>query len=100
MFDPMADLAGESSTPAFTDKPSQNRSRPPRDSNRAYAEDIHSVSIRTEQRTFYFDLKKSDNGKFVKLSEKSRNGRKSTIMLDGSDIDEFIAAFTELKTHI
>lgn len=98
MFDPMADLEGEKPSVSFSDKPGASRGKPRKDGK--FAEDLHTVSFRTEQRTFYFDLKESEHGKFVKLSEKSRNGRKSTIMLDSEDIDEFINAFNEIKEHL
>ncbi|MBT5237175.1 hypothetical protein HOL63_02280 [Candidatus Peregrinibacteria bacterium] len=112
MFDPMADLAGDGiSGEEMPKKPaaaprSAAPSRPPRSgggaggSNRSYADEVHSVTIHARQRTFYVDLKKSDNGKFFKLSEKSRGGQKITIMFDSEDLDKFIDAFQEMKAHI
>ncbi len=64
-----------------------------------YADEIFSKQIRATFRTFYVDLKESSNGKFVKISEKS-HGRKSTIMMDGEDIDAFIEALQEVKGHL
>jgi PurA ssDNA and RNA-binding protein len=104
MFDPMSELTGDTSM-RFTDRPA--RSSGPRRQQGGnggghggdFAKDIHSVSMRTEQRTFYFDLKESSHGKFIKLSEKSRNGRKSTIMLNATDLDEFMKALEEVKSH-
>lgn len=102
MFDPMSELDGSnansSSAPTFTDRPQRSRRGGSNDGN--FAEDIHSVSIHAEQRTFYIDLKESSHGKFLKVSEKSRGGRKTTIMLDCEDIDKFIAAFEEMKTKL
>ena len=99
----MSELDGDSSAantsgPAFTDRPQSKRRSGGGDGN--YAKEIHSVSIHAEQRTFYIDLKESSNGKFLKVSEKSRGGRKTTIMLDAEDIDQFIAAFEEMKTKL
>lgn len=109
MFDPMADLAGDGiSGEDMSEKPapaprSAAPSRPPRSGgggNRSYADEVHSVTIHARQRTFYVDLKQSDNGKFFKLSEKSRGGQKITIMFDSEDLDKFIEAFQEMKAHI
>lgn len=67
---------------------------------RQYADEIHSITIRGRQRTFYVDLKQSGNGKFLKISEKSRGGRKTTIMFDAEDLDPIIAALQEMKTKM
>jgi len=67
---------------------------------RQFADDLHSVTIHAKQRTFYIDLKQSGNGKFFKVSEKSRGGQKTTIMFDAEDLDQFIAAFAEMKTKL
>ena len=63
-----------------------------------YADELVSKKIRGRSRTFYVDLKQSSNGKFIKISELSRGGQRSTIMFDGEDLDEFIAAFQEIKS--
>ncbi|MCF7844678.1 MAG: hypothetical protein K9M03_02510 [Kiritimatiellales bacterium] len=68
--------------------------------DRKFADEIHSVTIHAAQRTFYIDLKKSANGKFFKVSEKSRGGQKTTIMFDSEDLDKFIAAFQEMKSYV
>jgi len=97
MFDPMSDLAGgtsddgDSSVPA----PSQGGGNGGR-----FAEEVHSVTIHARQRTFYIDLKESNNGKFFKVSEKSRGGQKTTIMFDAEDLDKFIEALQEMKAHV
>lgn len=65
-----------------------------------FATDLHSVTIHARQRTFYVDLKESGNGKFFKISEKSRGGQKTTIMFDVEDLDQFIAALQEMKTKL
>jgi hypothetical protein len=67
---------------------------------RSFAQDVHSVTIHARQRTFYIDLKQSGNGRFFKVSEKSRGGQKTTIMFDAEDLDQFIAAFQEMKTKL
>lgn len=65
-----------------------------------YGEELHSITIRARQRTFYIDLKKSGSGKFFKVSEKSRGGQKSTIVFDVEDLDAMIAALQEMKTKL
>ncbi|ALM10002.1 MAG TPA: hypothetical protein DEB30_03085 [Candidatus Peribacter riflensis] len=94
MFDPMAELTGGA--------PQADRSfgGTGGGGGRQYADEIHSVTIHARQRTFYVDLKQSGNGKFLKISEKSRGGRKTTIMFDSEDLDQIIAALQEMKTKI
>lgn len=62
-----------------------------------FSREVLSKKIKGRQRTFFIDLKESANGKFVKISELSRGGQRSTIMFDGEDIDAFLQAFTEMK---
>lgn len=100
MFDPMADLTGGSTQPDPTGVPAPQGTRPPRDDNGGFGKEIHSISIRAKQRTFYIDLKESSNGKFFKISEKSRGGRKTTIMFDCEDLPAFINALNEMQTKL
>lgn len=104
MFDPMSELTGGSAH--HDDRPvppSGGGFSGPRQGgggNRSFADDIHSVTIHARQRTFYVDLKQSGNGKFLKISEKSRGGQKTTIMFDVEDLDKMIEALTEMKTRL
>jgi len=99
MFDPMAELSGnagqENDTPDAVPAPAASQS-----AHRRFADELHSVSIQGRQRTFYIDLKESSNGKFFKVSEKSRGGQKTTIMFDAEDLDAFIKAFQEMKEYL
>lgn len=61
-----------------------------------YAQELFSKTIHAKFRTFYVDLKESVNGKFLKVSEKSR-GRKSTIMMDAEDVPAMIEALQEAQ---
>lgn len=70
------------------------------DAGGRYGTELHSITIRARQRTFYIDLKQSGNGKFFKVSEKSRGGQKSTIVFDVEDLDAMIGALQEMKTKI
>jgi hypothetical protein len=114
MFDPMSELTGSSgmsdmgsSSPSSGFQPQGGgrdgggRDGGGRDGgNRSFAQDIHSVTIHARQRTFYIDLKQSGNGKFLKVSEKSRGGQKTTIMFDSEDLEKFIEALQEMKSKI
>ena len=64
-----------------------------------YADEIFSKTIHAKFRTFYVDLKESSNGKFIKVSEKSR-GRKSTIMMDEEDVPAMIEALQEVQSKL
>ena len=65
-----------------------------------FADELHSVTIHARQRTFYIDLKESSNGKFFKVSEKSRGGQKTTIMFDSEDLEPFIKALEEMREFV
>ncbi len=101
MFDPMSELSGGMPQ---DDQPMQQAPAPrPHHSGggqRGFADDVHSITIHAKQRTFYIDLKKSGNGMFFKVSEKSRGGQKTTIMFDAEDLQQFIAAFNEMATKM
>ena len=90
----MAELTGAEPQPA----PSFGGAGPA--GGRQFADELHSVTIHARQRTFYVDLKQSGNGKFIKISEKSRGGRKTTIMFDSEDLDPMIAALQEMKAKL
>jgi len=109
MFDPMSELTG----PAGGDDPLAPTSEfgaPPKKPRRGghsggggggrYGQELHSITIRARQRTFYIDLKESANGKFFKISEKSRGGQKSTIVFDVEDLQPIIAALQEMQGKI
>ena len=68
--------------------------------NREYGQDSHRITIHAKQRTFYIDLKESANGKFFKISEKSRGGRKTTIMFDAEDLTAFVNALHEMQSKL
>ncbi len=108
MFDPMSDLTGGRSDmsdlgggmPDPTARPQQRPHHGGGQGGGRYATDLHSVTIHARQRTFYVDLKESGNGKFLKISEKSRGGQKTTIMFDVEDLDQMISALTEMKAKL
>ncbi len=90
-------------TSSFTEAPAVRPPRPPMGGGASagrYGEELHSVTIRARQRTFYIDLKQSGSGKFLKVSEKSRGGQKTTIIFDIEDLPAFIAALQEMQTKL
>ena len=99
MFDPMAELAGDEPQPT-DDSSASDAGAQQQSGGGRFSDEVHSVTIHARQRTFYIDLKQSSNGKFFKVSEKSRGGRKTTIMFDSEDLDRFIEAFQEMKNHV
>lgn len=106
MFDPMSDLAGggigdDDDTTVATDdsSPAPAAKKAPSGGGK-FADELHSVTIHARQRTFYIDLKESSNGKFFKVSEKSRGGQKTTIMFDSEDLEPFIKALEEMREYV
>ena len=100
MFDPMSELTGGMPDEVTPDAAPAARPANPAGGNRRFSDDLHSISIRGRQRTFYIDLKQSGNGKFFKVSEKSRGGQKTTIMFDAEDLQPMIDALQEMKGHL
>ena len=98
----MSELTGATSGDDDGASTAQQSARPPRaqGGDRKFADEIHSVTIHARQRTFYIDLKQSTNGKFFKISEKSRGGQKTTIMFDAEDLQQFISALEEMKAYV
>lgn len=96
----MSELTGAQPQPEPRDEGSAPRPAQQSGGGRSFADDLHSVTIHARQRTFYIDLKQSGNGKFFKISEKSRGGQKTTIMFDAEDLDQFITALQEMKGHV
>ena len=82
------------STGGYSGSSSSNGSSP----RGEFAQEIFSKTIQAKFRTFYVDLKKSSNGYFVKVSEKS-HGRKSTIMMDMEDVAPIVAALQEIQAQ-
>lgn len=108
MFDPMGDLANPASDDPLAPTSNFGSEVAPRPAPRPapmgatgassrYGEELHSVTIRARQRTFYIDLKQSGSGKFLKISEKSRGGQKTTIIFDVEDLPAFIQALQEMQ---
>ena len=68
--------------------------------NGDYPTELFTEKISARFRTFFIDVKESSNGRFLKISEKSRGGQRSTIMMDGEDVDTFIEALQKAKAAL
>lgn len=64
----------------------------------SYADEIFSEKLVARNRIFYIDVKESHNGRFLKVSEKSR-GRRSTIMMDQEDVAAFIETLQKAQAQ-
>jgi len=61
--------------------------------------ELHSVKFDTQHKTFFLDLKNSDNGKYLKISEK-RFGKKTTVIIPEEGIDPLLKGISEIKNKI
>lgn len=97
--DPFAEFDEERTS--STTSTNNHNDQPPNSEggNGSFADTLVTKKITTRNRTFFLDLKKSVNGKFLKISEKSR-GKKSTIMMDAEDMPSFIEALKEIKDSL
>lgn len=84
-----------------TSQPIQKSAPVPRQEFRGNRRDdeVFSKRVDAAQRTFFIDVKQSAQGRFLKISEKSR-GKKSTVMMDAEDVPRIIAALTEAEKHL
>jgi len=93
------------SQPVAAPERAPQSSRPPRRDfggrgGRRYPDEVFSEKIQAEHRTFFVDVKDGNNGMFVKISEKSRGGKRSTIMMDAEDVAQFISAMQNAERAI
>ncbi len=56
----------------------------------SHSREIFSEMLSGKYRTFFVDVKETSQGKLLKISEKSRGGKKSTIMMDAVDVPAFL----------
>lgn len=61
--------------------------------------ELYSYTIQGKKRKFFVDLKESDYGKFLKITEKSK-GKKNVIMMDVEDFPEFMKSLGEIQNII
>jgi hypothetical protein len=95
--DPFADFDEERSSAPAPEATRQSTSSHGNGGN--YADNLFSEKIKTRNRTFFLDLKRSVNGKFLKISELSR-GKKSTIIMDAEDIPGFLEALSKIHSEL
>jgi hypothetical protein len=51
-------------------------------------EELYTQKLRVESKTFFFDLKQNDGGKFLKITERS-GGRRNSIYVPAAGLGEF-----------
>jgi hypothetical protein len=61
--------------------------------------ELHTESIKTQNKTFLVDLKKNQNGFYLKISEWS-NSKKSSVFLPAEGIDRMVEILKEYKQRI
>ena len=64
--------------------------------SRSEDNELHSIKFDTQHKTFFLDLKTSDNGKYLKISEK-RFGKKTTIIVPEEGIEPLLKGVEEMK---
>jgi hypothetical protein len=58
--------------------------------------ELYSVKFDTNHKTFFLDLKSSDRGRYLKISEK-RFGKKTTIIVPEEGIGPLLKGVEEIK---
>lgn len=95
MNDHFADFDEETTSSAYSPAYSASSS-----SSDDHSTEVFSRKISAKYRTFFVDVKENSHGYLLKISEKSRGGKKSTIMFDAEDLDGIIDALQEAKKII
>lgn len=85
--------------PGLNKNPSERTNQFPNE-NKEYSTEIYSEKINAKYRTIFLDLKEGVKGKFIKISEKNKQGKRNTVMVDKMDLDNFIDALQRLSTHL
>jgi len=103
--DPFADFdtdqpAGASSAQSSSGAAATTTNPPAQRGSGNFAQELYTEKISALRRTFFVDLKQSSNGKFIKISEKSRGGQKSTIMIDAEDVPAMIQALQNAQSRL
>ncbi len=96
MSDHFSDFDEESTSVAYekTEKKEENTGE-----QRRYSKEVFSEKISAKYRTFFVDVKENENGHLVKISEKSRGGKKSTVMMDAEDLPAIISALQNAQNQ-
>lgn len=58
---------------------------------------IQSKQLQIERKHFQLELRENERGKFLRITEEAR-GRRNTIMVPSTGIEEFTAAINEALT--
>jgi len=68
-------------------------------SDQKFGEEIFSQKIEARNRTIFVDLKKNANGKFLKVSERLKNGNRNTIMVGEEEMPDFVDAILKSSKY-
>ena len=68
-------------------------------SDQKFGEEIFSQKIEARNRTIFVDLKKNSNGKFLKVSERLKNGNRNTIMVGEEEMPDFVDAILKSSKY-
>ncbi len=58
---------------------------------------IQSKQLQIERKHFHLELRENDRGKFLRITEEA-HGRRNTIIVPSTGIEEFTAAISEALT--
>lgn len=81
----------------FSDFDEQSTNTPSKREGGGFSKEVFSEKISAKYRTFFVDVKENNHGFLIKISEKSRGGKKSTVMFDAEDLEPIITALQGAK---
>ncbi|PYJ16023.1 MAG: DNA-binding protein [Verrucomicrobia bacterium] len=59
---------------------------------------IEARELQIERKYFYVELRENDRGKFLRIIEEA-HGRRNSIIVPSTGVDEFTAAISEVLTN-
>jgi len=59
---------------------------------------IEARELQIERKYFYVELRQNDRGKFLRIIEEA-HGRRNSIIVPSTGVDEFTAAISEVLTN-
>ncbi len=59
---------------------------------------IEAKELQIERKHFYVELRENDRGKFLRITEEA-HGRRNSIIVPSTGVDEFTAAISEVLTN-
>ena len=59
---------------------------------------IEAIKLQIERKHFHVEFRENDRGKFLRITEEA-HGRRNTIIVPSTGVDEFTAAIGEVIEH-